>query len=936
MNVFEVLGSFRVDKAGGLADLNEVTGAGQRSANEMDGSFRGMGDSIKSTLATIGTAVAAAFAVTKIIDFGKEAIKQFTDLEAAQSKLFGTMAPISAEQREAIIADIRAIANEYGVAATSVTAAMDTAFDLGVPQEKMHGFMETAVQMSKVLGIDLEQATSTLAKTTQLLGKDFSEADQVANLLFTGVEQGGVDLETMSNALGKISPLAQAMGVDMTQVVAAISSLSAQGIPARTALGGIQAALEELKDPESDVAALFLQLTGQTFPEFITQGGNLADAFTIIADGAAASGQNVTDLFSNVEAGKAVFSTTGEKAESFRAKIDELAGSAVTVSTAYGEMSGTMQEKMARLTEWWSGVQVQIGGQLVTALQPVMDWFSGNGDKIGKILTSIFSVVGQVLDLLVKSGLLDLLVTLLDAVATALGWVFDILGDVAGFIIDTLVGAFNTFMDVARTVVDTVAGWVSTLVDTITGAVDAVKRFFGVSEDLQGISGEAEDFLKKAADSLSKIDQNGADANRQLGYFVDHIQSAVDNGGDLNMVLQTAWQYLDEGKAKYGDLSDATKQWVAEWIEATYGVKVAAYDVGVSVPEGMAEGMTDGTPLVEQAAEDMASAAVETVQEELETHSPSRVMMRIGRDVGQGLADGIQSAQSFIRRVVTDITDSIRTIVDTDFKGALEDIIAGTARYFLEAEQRAQDHRDKVKSINEEEATAISDAAQVRNDAINDLNIAYRNGAISIDEYNAEVGRVLDEYALAQEEAKDRTKTALDEERKAYEATKKTVWEVLKEMTRNVLKALKEDLLLKAAAALAEAIGMTFVLNPAAVGKYAEAAAYGTGAAGLAIAGFARGGIATRELMARLGDTGVHEAVIPLTQVNLGAIGRGIVDALQGPQLAMAGAGGTTYATDMRGLFDGATINVDSPQRVESLAREINTLWETRKRGRGY
>ena len=79
-------------------------------------------------------------------------------------------------------------------------------------------------------------------------------------------------------------------------------------------------------------------------------------------------------------------------------------------------------------------------------------------------------------------------------------------------------------------------------------------------------------------------------------------------------------------------------------------------------------------------------------------------------------------------------------------------------------------------------------------------------------------------------------------------------------------------------------------------------------------------------------EAGVSEAYIPLKPSVLAGIGKGIVDSMS-PSMAMAGGG--SMQVDMRGLYDGATINVRNDGDITAIAKETHDLWKSRMRGLG-
>ena len=78
---------------------------------------------------------------------------------------------------------------------------------------------------------------------------------------------------------------------------------------------------------------------------------------------------------------------------------------------------------------------------------------------------------------------------------------------------------------------------------------------------------------------------------------------------------------------------------------------------------------------------------------------------------------------------------------------------------------------------------------------------------------------------------------------------------------------------------------------------------------------------------------GGPEAYLPLNENVFSKIGQGIVDAVTPQQPALAGAGGINI--DMRGMYDGATLNVRSESDIELIAQEHYSLFKSRLRSEG-
>src|ERR1017187_178272 len=110
-----------------------------------------------------------------------------------------------------------------------------------------------------------QMATVANAVTTALTDYHLpaSQAADVTSALIQTVADGKVHLQDLSMALGKVMPVASALGGSFQQVTGAIATMTNAGLTARCAATPVQAALLALSAPSS-VAAKALQGVGLT------------------------------------------------------------------------------------------------------------------------------------------------------------------------------------------------------------------------------------------------------------------------------------------------------------------------------------------------------------------------------------------------------------------------------------------------------------------------------------------------------------------------------------------------------------------------------------------------------------------------------------------------------------------------------------------------
>lgn len=70
--------------------------------------------------------------------------------------------------------------------------------------------------------------------------------------------------------------------------------------------------------------------------------------------------------------------------------------------------------------------------------------------------------------------------------------------------------------------------------------------------------------------------------------------------------------------------------------------KVFRNEVGIFLPKGMELGIRDGIPAVARSARDMAREAIAASRKEFDVNSPSRVFIKMGKNIGEGLEIGIK------------------------------------------------------------------------------------------------------------------------------------------------------------------------------------------------------------------------------------------------------------------------------------------------------
>jgi tape measure domain-containing protein len=148
--------------------------------------------------------------------------------------------------------------------------------------------------------------------------------------------------------------------------------------------------------------------------------------------------------------------------------------------------------------------------------------------------------------------------------------------------------------------------------------------------------------------------------------FVQNIGSALRGAADIiKATMAFARGDFDAAEAIFGDKLQMDRDIAARgadiqkmWSDMLARIKARAGEVnaaGKSIPEGIAAGITEGAPTVEEASANLATQSVTSkFAETMQSRSPSVVMTEQGMFITDGLAAGITAGTPVVVAAVTD------------------------------------------------------------------------------------------------------------------------------------------------------------------------------------------------------------------------------------------------------------------------------------------
>lgn len=227
--------------------IDAMTGNFDRSINSVVERLGGT-----SAVAVVGAAAAASAAIAA---FATKAVTSFAALESGMGEVFTLMPGMSAEAMDAMIEDVQAFADATGNMTDKVVPALYNSISAGVPADNVFAFLETANALAVGGVTDLNTAVDGLTSVVNAYGAEILSAEEASDIMFSAVKQGKTTVDELAGTLGRVSPIAAAMGVEFDELNAFIATLTSQGIGTAEAVTGLKAAMSAIIAPTTEAQA---------------------------------------------------------------------------------------------------------------------------------------------------------------------------------------------------------------------------------------------------------------------------------------------------------------------------------------------------------------------------------------------------------------------------------------------------------------------------------------------------------------------------------------------------------------------------------------------------------------------------------------------------------------------------------------------------------
>ncbi len=455
-----------------IVQVGAETGGLDRGMDKADRRIGKSTDRWRGKMKMVGMAMVGA-----AVGIAGASLKMASDFDSAMRQV-NTMMLLSEDEFKQLSEDVREFSKALGQDAVASAEALYQAISAGVPKENVIEFMQIATKAAIGGATDTATAVDGLTTVLNAFKMPMSDAQKVADIMFTTVKGGKTTFEELSASMSLAAPIAATLGVKFEDVMATIATLTKQGVPTSVAFTQIKGAMVALMKPTSDMNEL-LEIAGFQTGEAMLQTLGFAGTMDALRKAANNNNEVLAKAFGRVEGLNAVLGVTGANAEMAALDIDSMTNSAGAATDAFAEMEKTTEHQMNLLKAQLKDTAITLGNALIpmviklmNVIIPLVKGISNWVKKHPKLALAILALVGVMGVLIATQWLLNAAM-----LANPIGLiVLGIVGLI--FLIKYLIGHMDEIKAKFTEVGDVIREKWGAVVDFFTGIPDKIRESF--------------------------------------------------------------------------------------------------------------------------------------------------------------------------------------------------------------------------------------------------------------------------------------------------------------------------------------------------------------------------------------------------------------------------------------------------------------------------
>ena len=401
------------------------------------------------------------------------------------------------------------------------------------------GFGEVA-ELSDVLKASQLGATGGFSElatvadaTTSVLNAYGLESDKAAKLIDGFIQtqnDGKIVVDQYAQQIGRLAPIAAGAGVSIDELNAAISTVTATGVPVESTFAGLRQVIASIQKPTSEAAKAAEKL-GIDFSATALKTKGLSGVLAEVVEKGGASEETLALLFGSVEARTAILPLLNDQLVTFNKNLENQANAQGVAAKAAFEAQNTIQGQLTRLGTAFTNLTTEgseigivlreslkiaavtveaLGSAFKIVLAPVRAVSAAVG-QIGKIIGESLGIDGTNALFSLEQGWIGIKEAITEASDRAV-FIGKVIGGVIGNSIKVVAGFVNGVREKVGNLAQGIVDFFRQAFEKIVNLIpEPLRKLLGGVElpeidlKIKGVKEFGKNFLKGAQENLDRL-----------------------------------------------------------------------------------------------------------------------------------------------------------------------------------------------------------------------------------------------------------------------------------------------------------------------------------------------------------------------------------------------------------------------------------------------
>lgn len=406
MEVARITAIVTANTTGFLRGMAQVDAGVKRASAQMSG--------LAATANTVGTRMSSLGAtLTKRLSLpalavGAASVVMATNFETSMAKIQGLVG-VGAADVEKLAASAQRIGPAFGVSAGEAADALFFITSAGISAAEAGSVLEASAKASAVGLGDTATVADLATSAMNAYGSSTLPASKATDVMVAAVREGKLETTELAGSMGRVLPVASAMGVSFNEVGASFAALSRTGTNAAEAATQIRGILASILRPT--------KMAQETLAEYGLSAGDLRKQIrekgllSVLKSLTTTFGDNEeaqARVFGNIRALSGVMDLMGKNTKKTEQIFADMANVSGDLDAAFAVTSQTTAFKMAQAMEQVKTALLGLGQAIAPVVAGLAGMIAAVGSAFGKLPGPVKTVAGAMLGVAAVIGPLAL------------------------------------------------------------------------------------------------------------------------------------------------------------------------------------------------------------------------------------------------------------------------------------------------------------------------------------------------------------------------------------------------------------------------------------------------------------------------------------------------------------------------------------------------